>query len=160
MIKNDFEKLWETIEKILIYIDNKIISTKSQLNCLDKNLKTILLNLEKEAIKNVSIEQKLTENTIKERWKILTLPSPIVNKIENGEISYTKFKPLANYNFDFESDKDIEASKNIINFIENNNPNTKDLKSFIQLELNKNGIWNESDIIMRRIAKQHGIKNA
>jgi len=155
--KTIFDELHTTFNTVLTYVDNTLIEAKKNGGKVwegKKNFKTFLQDIEKTAIKKTAEELKLTVSTVNERWKVLTLPYPFYFAVENGAMSYSKLKPMINFNFDFNGDKDNECAKRILSRIINDN---KPLKDVAQEEMLVDGIWNESDITMRRIAEQHGI---
>jgi hypothetical protein len=105
-------------------------------------------------LKDIAELQGLGSTTVRDRWKILTLPSPVFCAIELGEISFSKAKPLTSIAFDFESDKDCEICSEIVDKIKDGGK-VADIKEAVSEASSK--VWNEATIIMQRIAEQHGI---
>ena len=157
--KTTFEDLYNTFSGVLNRIDKLLIEAKEKNpdNIFEghKNLKMFFQAIERQAIKETSVELGISDSSTRERWKVMSLPHPFYDAIESGEVSYSKVKPLIVLNFDPEGDKDIEASEKIVERIQD--LHIKEIRDVAQEELNEAGVWNESDIVIRRLAEQCGI---
>jgi len=157
--KTTFKEYQETLTTILKYIDEALVRVKNRQKNLSiwkgyGNYNDFLKTIEKGALKETTKEMGLGATTVRDRWRILTLPSPVYCAIEDNEITFSKSKYLTSINFDFENDGDIKVASEIVEEIKTGltNPKIKDLVASRSAE-----IWNQSTIIMSRIAEQHGI---
>lgn len=154
---------FEEIADTMVTMENKIDSFLTEAKKENKgkkvwygfpNFKTFLKNIERRAVKETAKKYNLGETTIRERWKILTLPTPVFTALEAGIISLSKARLMTAINFDFENDNDIKIAEKIVEEIKKG-ISVDEIKTLVTKESSK--IWNESDITMFNIAKQNGI---
>jgi len=158
--KNAFRKLQDTLSVVTKEIDNCFERAKSNgekgKRIWDKysNFKSFLDAIESDAIKAVSKDLGLSESTIKERWRILTLPSPVYDALEEGSITMSKAKPITATAWDFEDEKDIEIIGKIVDSIKEGFT-VEQIKEMVKKE--SVNVWHSKDIVMERLAKQNHI---
>ena len=157
--KTTFEDLQDTLSIILSRIDELLKESKGHANGKpiwhkQKSFKAYLKKIEKDALKDATELLGLGATTVRDRWKILTLPHPVYSAIESGEISFSKAKPLTSIVFDFESDSDSEVCFELVEYIKQG-AKLAEIKEAVSDFSSK--VWNESSIIMQRIAEQNGI---
>ena len=159
--KAPFEELYETFTTVLSSIDTKLDDTKKSKKGKSiwsghSNYNTFLKQIERQAIKDAAKTLNVSDGTVRERWKVLTLPIPVFSAIEEGEISYSKAKPLTSINFDTESDEDQIVVNELLDAIKEG-ISVKELKEKVKEESTK--IWNHSSITMQNIASHHNLRH-
>ena len=156
--KATFDDLFTTLQAVANNID-RLLQEAKELN-KDKawsgypNFKSFLKDVEVKAIKGSAKELNLGDTTVRDRWKVLTLPTPVFDAIESGQFSFSKVKPLVAINFDFENDKDIEVAEEILNELRKG-LTAKEIKEVVKEKATQ--IWNGNDIVVKRLAEQNGI---
>ena len=118
------------------------------------NLKSFLKSVERTAIKNAAEELDMSESAVRDRWHILTLPSPVYYALESGEITMSKAKLLTAINWDFESEKESAIAEEIVKEIKRGG-SVDSIKAMVTKAGTQ--VWNSSDITVHNMAKQHGI---
>jgi len=158
--KTTFEDYQQTLSTVLDNIDKHLIHVKNRQKNLSvwkgfDSFKDFLKDVEKKALRQTVKDLELATSTVRDRWKVLTLPTPVYSAIEDGRISFSKAKPLTAIDFDFENDNDIAVAEEIVKEIEEKKIAIKDIKDLVAEYSPK--VWNPSDIIIQRIAEQYGI---
>ena len=118
------------------------------------NYKEFLHHVETTAIREAAKELNLGETTVRDRWKIMSLPLPVYDAIETDTISFSKLKPLTTINFDMENEKDVELAQKIVDEIQKD-ITLDEIKALVKKE--SVNIWNSSTVLMEMFAKQNGI---
>jgi len=161
--KTTFEDLHETFATILKNIDAFLLEAKDDQEIGQavwsgkaKNFKTFLQGIEREAIKKSAEELDMSDSTVRERWKTLSLPLPFYDALEAEEVSYSRFKPLGILNFDINSEADNKCAEKILTRIKEDIP-IKKIRGIAEEEMLNAKIWNQNHIVMKRLAEQHGI---
>lgn len=157
--KTTFEEYRQTLATILSYVDKELTVIKNrQKNLLSwkgfDSFKDFLKHIEKFALQHASEDLKISDTTIRDRWHVMCLPLPVYSAMESEEITFSKAKFLTAINFDFENDSDIQVSDSLVEMIKSGLTNPQ-IKQMVQDHMSK--VWNPSDIVMKRIAEQHGI---
>ena len=157
--KASFDELYNTMNTVCKKIDEQFTKFKIQ-NKGKKiydgfaNYKEFLHHIETNAIKDTAKELGLGETTVRDRWRIMTLPLPVYNALEYDEVSYSKLKPLTTIVFDIENTKDIELAQKLVDEIKKD-IKLDDIKAMVKKEAVN--IWNSKDVLMEMFAKQHGV---
>jgi len=158
--KATFDELYETYDIMCKNIDALLLTAKRNLKPCIKiwhghpNFKDFLLHIETEAIKKTAVETNLSDTAVRDRWKIMSMPQPVYEALEAGEVTLSKLKPMSSINFDFNNEKDIESAKRLVDAIKQNMP-PDELKELIKKEAIS--CWNPKDIVMIRLAEQNNI---
>lgn len=159
--KLSFDELYPTLEEMCKYIDERFQNAKKgkkgqKIYDGFDNYKEFLIKIESDASKHVAELFGLTSSTIKERWKVLTMPFPVYNALENNELTLSKLKPLMLINWDFDDDKDVEITKKIVVALKKN-ISPAQLRDLIKEECKD--LWHSSTAVMERLAAQNGINS-
>ena len=157
--KTIFEEYRQTLVVVSKHIDDACTHIKNRQKNLSvwkgfKSYGDFLKNIEKNALKMASDDLQMALVTIKNRWRVLTLPAPVYCAIEAGEISFSKVKPLTAINFDFENDNDIKVAAEIVEEIKKG-LTIGEIKKVVEEKQSK--VWNKSTIVMERLLEQNGI---
>ena len=118
------------------------------------NLKSFLKSVERTAIRSAAEKLDMSESAVRDRWHILTLPSPVYFALESGEITMSKAKLLTTINWDFDNPKEAEIAETIVSEIKRGG-SVDSIKAMVTKAGTQ--IWNSSDITVHNMAKQHGI---
>lgn len=154
-----FEEYRLTLATVLNKIDEALTIIKNRQKNLPvwkgfDSFKDFLKDLEKTALKNAAKELEIGSTTVRDRWRVLTLPFPVYAAIEDGDITFSKAKLLTAINFDFDNDNDAEVAYSIVKEVKGG-MKVPDIKKLVEEKSPE--VWNPSDIVMQRIAEQHGI---
>ena len=121
--KTTFDELYNTMNTVCKKVDIQFAITRLK-NKGNKiydgfdNYKEFLHHVETTAIREAAKELNLGETTVRDRWKIMSLPLPVYDAIETDTISFSKLKPLTTINFDMENEKDVELAQKIVDEIQ------------------------------------------
>lgn len=158
--KVEFSELYNTMTKVCAIIDGLFMQTKTGKKKGKKiydgfsSYKEFLHHIETEAIKVSAKELDLGETTVRDRWKIMTLPLPVLDALEANEVSFSKLKPLTTINFDIENPKDVDLAQRLIDEIKKD-ISMDEIKALVKKE--SVNIWNSQTVLMEMFAKQNGI---
>ena len=119
------------------------------------NIKIFLKSVERTAIKDAAEKLDMSESSVRDRWHILTLPSPAYFALESGEITMSKAKLLTAINWDFNNTKEAEIAEGIVKEIKRGGT-VESIKAMVTKAGTQ--IWNSSDVTVHNMAKQHGMK--
>lgn len=160
--KTSFEDLYNAMSTVCKKIDEQFTEFKK--NNKGKKIyygflsyKEFLRNIELAAIKETAIELDLGETTVRDRWRIMSLPLPVYSALENNEAPFSRFKPLTNITFDIENDKDTELAQKMVDEIKKD-ISLDDIKALVKKEAVN--IWNSKDILMEMFARQNGVSGS
>ena len=153
-----FDDLYSTMTKVERYIDNRfkrLLHRNKGSRIWDgyASWKAFLQDVEKQAIEQASIDLKLAFKTVKDRWKIMTLPLPFYCAIEDGGISFSKLKPVTSVNWDFNNPENNSLAKSIVKEIIEKKMSPKEIRALVAEKCKT--VWNESHITVENIATQH-----
>jgi hypothetical protein len=157
--KTTFEEYHLTLATILNNIDEALTVIKNRQKNLPvwkgfDSFKDFLKDVEKAALKKSAQDLEIGTTTVRDRWRVLTLPFPVYAAIEDGDITFSKAKLLTAINFDFDNDSDAQVASDIVQEIKGG-LKVPEIKKLVEEKSPE--VWNPSDIIMQRIAGQHGI---
>ena len=154
-----FDEYQNTLSVILKEIDDSLMQIKNRQKNFPvwkdyKNYQDFIREVERTALKRAAKELGIGDTTIRDRWHVLTLPTPVYNALESGDISFSKAKFMTAIHFDFENDNDVAVAEEIVVEIKGglNNPQIKDL-----VEKKSAQVWNKKDIVVQRLVEQHGM---
>lgn len=119
-----------------------------------KSFKLFLKHIESEAVKKSAKELGLGETTVRDRFRVLTLPCPAYLAMESGDITFSKAKHLTAINFDFEDANDIKIAQEIVDEIKNG-ISEKEIKELVKARSKE--VWHQADIVVYRFAEQNNI---
>jgi len=157
--KAEFGELVDTLISVCHSIDDLIKKAREEKkgNRIwygHKNFKVFLKHIESEAIKKSAKELDMGETTVRDRFRVLTLPYPVFEAVEDDSISFSKAKYLTSINFDFDSDSDARIAQEIVDEIKKG-ISEKDIKEVVKKRSKE--IWNSGDVVMHRLAEQNKI---
>ena len=157
--KTTFEEYRETLTIVLKHIDEAFVHIKNRQKNLSvwkgcENYNSFLRDVEKSALKSTVKELGLGSTTVRDRWRVLTLPASVYCAIEDGEITFSKAKLMTAINFNFNNDADIKVASEIVDEVKSGltNPKIKEMVS-----ARSSDVWNHSTVVMAQIAEQHDI---
>jgi len=158
--KITFDEYQNTLSTITKYIESEIQIIKNRQKNLPvikgfKNFKDFIKTIERRALKSTAEELNLGSTTVRDRWRVLTLPTPVYSAIERGEVSFSKAKLMTPIRFDFNNSQDIDVAEEMIEEIKGglNNNEIKEL-----VKQNSSRVWNHTSVATERIIEQLGVK--
>jgi len=157
--KAEFGELVDTLISVCHSIDELLLKAKEQNKGKSiwnghKSFKLFLKHIEAEAVKKSAKELGLGETTVRDRFRVLTLPTPVFLAMEAGEITFSKAKHLTAINFDFEDDNDIKIAQEIVDEIKKG-ISEKEIKEIVKGR--SKDVWHQGDIVVHRLAEQNKI---
>ena len=157
--KLSFSEIYPVLDEMCKYIDHRLWKAKrgkKEHKVYEGygSFKEFLIDIESDAIKFVAEKLKLTSTTVKERWKILTMPMPVYSALESEELNISKLKSLALTNWDFEDPQDVAITQEIVDAIKKD-ISASELRTLIKEKCKD--MWRSSTVVMEHLAQQNGI---
>ena len=157
--KAEFSELVDTLISVCHSIDELLIKAREEKkgNMIwhgHKNFKAFIKHIESEAIKKSAKELKLGETTVRDRFRVLTLPYPVYAAMECGDITFSKAKQLTAINFDFDDINDAKVAQEIVDGIKTG-ISEKEIKELVKSRSKE--VWHQGDVVVHRIAEQNKV---
>lgn len=157
--KAEFSELVDTLISICHSIDELLFKAKEgkkgeKIWQGHKNYKLFLKHIESEAVKKSAKELGLGETTVRDRFRVLSLPYPVYLAMEQNEITFSKAKHLTNINFDFDDLDDVKIAQEIVEEIKKGT-SEKEIKELVKNRSKE--VWHQGDVVVHRLAEQNGI---
>ena len=154
-----FEELYPVLDEMCKNIDERFEEAKrgkkgQKIHEGYGSFKEFLIGIESDAIKSVASQLGITVATVKERWKTLTMPQPVYEALESGELTFSQLKPLALTSWDADDPQDIAIVQEIVDAIKKDT-SPANLRSLIKDKCKD--MWRSSTLVMEKIATQHKI---
>ena len=120
--REKYQEVYSIFDAVIKAIDS-IFQTRRDLikagkiNVMDdgfKSKKDFLIHVEEEAIFRVATATGKRAPFVRECWKVLTLPQPIAEKLEDGILTFAKVKLVLPLSLDPFDDKGIESAERLV----------------------------------------------
>lgn len=157
--KAEFGELVDTLISVCHSVDELLLKARQEQKGYmiwngHKSYKLFLKHIESEAIKKSALELGLGETTVRDRFRVLTLPTPVFLAMESGDITFSKAKNLTAINFDFDDINDVKVAQEIVDEIKKGIAE-KDIKEIVKNR--SKDVWHQGDIVVHRLAEQNKI---
>ena len=151
-ILGTFEKFLEKVDRRLEAAAPKVAGDIIHMEGGDCILKDFLLATETKVAGEVAKEVGCSAAVAKNRWRVMTLPSPIYDLLEAGEIAFSKAQLASVICFNPETEGHILAAQEIADFMMTEAKNSE-IKDFVNEIRQK--IWAPSYATLQFIMDQH-----